>query len=127
MKFALIFNLVLMFLSVKSQSDSAITEMGIASYYAKAFEGRRCSSGQIFRHDSLTAAHKTLKFGTLVRVINLKNDSTVIVRINDRLPKNSKRCIDLTRRGAKQLNFLVQGLTKVKLMILNDTVQSLKK
>lgn len=116
-----------MFLSVKSQSDSVITEMGIASYYAKAFEGRRCSSGQIFRHDSLTAAHKTLKFGTLVRVINLINDSTVIVRINDRLPKNSKRCIDLTRRGAKQLNFLVQGLTKVKLMILNDTVQSLKK
>lgn len=105
-----------------SQSDTTYFEKGIASYYAKAFEGRRCSSGEKFRHDSLTAAHKSLKFGTLVKVINLKNDSVVVVRINDRLPKNSKRCIDLTRKGAKQLNFLVQGLTKVKLVLVNDSI-----
>ncbi len=104
------------------QSDSIIFETGIASYYANAFEGRKCSNGEIFRQNKLTAAHKYLKFGTRVKITNLKNDSTVIVKINDRLPKNSKRCIDLTRKAAKQLNFLPQGLTKVKMEILKDTL-----
>lgn len=108
-------------LQLKSQTDSVI-QIGIASYYAKKFEGRKCSSGEIFRHDSLTAAHKHLKFGTRVKVLNLKNDSTVIVRINDRLPKNSKRCIDLTTKAAKQLNFIKQGLTKVQLVLVVDSV-----
>jgi rare lipoprotein A len=93
------------------------TEIGTASYYANRFEGRKCSSGQIFRSDSLTAAHKTLKFGTVVKVINLRNDSSVIVTINDRLPANSKRSIDLTLRAAKQLNFVKSGLTKVKIEV----------
>ena len=92
-------------------------EIGTASYYAKRFEGRKCSSGQIFSNVGLTAAHKTLKFGTVVKVTNLKNDSTVIVTINDRLPPNSKRCIDLTLRAAKQLNFVKRGLTKVKIEV----------
>ncbi len=102
-----------------SQTDSVKTELGIASYYAKKFDGRRCTSGQIFRNDSLTAAHKKLKFGTLVKVTNLKNDSSVIVRINDRLPKKSHRSIDLTLRAAKQLNFIKFGLTKVKIEVLS--------
>ena len=102
-----------------SQTDSFKTEIGIASYYAKKFDGRRCTSGQIFRNDSLTAAHKKLKFGTLVKVTNLKNDSSVIVRINDRLPKKSHRSIDLTLRAAKQLNFIKFGLTKVKIEVLS--------
>ncbi|MCC6372114.1 MAG: septal ring lytic transglycosylase RlpA family protein [Bacteroidia bacterium] len=97
-------------------------DTGIASFYARAFEGRKCSNGEIFRHDSLTAAHKTLKFGTRVRVTNLKNDSVIVVKINDRLPKNSKRSIDLTKRGAKQLNFVLQGLTRVKLEVLRDSL-----
>lgn len=94
------------------------TEIGTASYYAKRFEGRKCSSGEIFSNWSLTAAHKTLKFGTVVKVTNLKNDSSVIVTINDRLPMRSKRSIDLTLRAAKQLNFVKKGLTKVKIEII---------
>ena len=105
-----------------SQIDSAKTEIGTASFYAKKFEGRKCSSGQKFRHDSLTAAHKTLKFGTKVKVTNLKNDSIVLVTINDRLPKRSKRKIDLTLRAAKQLNFVRSGLTKVKIEVLQDSI-----
>ena len=89
-----------------SQTDTSKIEYGIASFYAKKFEGRKCSSGELFKNDSLTGAHKTYKFGTLVRITNLKNDSTVIVRINDRLPKKSKRSIDVTLRAAKQLNFI---------------------
>ena len=92
-------------------------EIGTASYYAKRFEGRKCSSGERFSNWSLTAAHKTLKFGTVVKVTNLRNDSTVIVTINDRLPMRSKRNIDLTLRAAKQLNFVKRGLTKVKIEV----------
>lgn len=92
-------------------------EVGTASYYANKFEGRKCSSGEIFSNWSLTAAHKTLKFGTVVKVTNLRNDSSVIVTINDRLPQNSKRNIDLTLRAAEQLNFVKSGLTKVKIEV----------
>jgi len=93
---------------------------GIASFYAKKFNGRKTSSGQKFNSDSLTAAHKKLKFGTYVLVRNLKNDSTVIVKINDRLPQKSKRSIDLTLRAAKQLNFVKSGLTKVEITVLDS-------
>lgn len=93
---------------------------GTASFYAKKFNGRRTTSGEIFRNDSLTGAHKKLKFGTYVRVKNLKNDSTVIVKITDRLPQRSKRIIDLTWRAAKQLNFIQSGLTKVEITILDS-------
>jgi rare lipoprotein A len=122
MKFIYIFILSFFFLNGFSQIDSNKTEIGVASFYAKKFEGRKCSSGQKFRHDSLTAAHKTLKFGTKVRVINLKNDSIVFVTINDRLPKSSKRKIDLTLRAAKQLNFVSNGLAKVRIEVLQDSV-----
>ena len=93
---------------------------GTASFYAKKFNGRKTSSGEKFNSDSLTAAHKKLKFGTYVLVRNLKNDSTVIVKINDRLPQKSKRSIDLTLRAAKQLNFVKSGLTKVEITVLDS-------
>jgi rare lipoprotein A len=107
---------------VIAQDTSTTSQSGTASYYAKKFEGRKCSSGERFRHDSLTAAHKTLPFGTRVKVTNIKNDSVVIVKINDRLPKKSKRVIDLTRRAAKQLNFIRVGLTKVKIEVIKDSL-----
>ena len=90
------------------------TEVGVASYYGNKLNGRRTASGEIFRQDSLTAAHKTMKFGTKVEVRNLKNDSVVIVKINDRLPRSSSRIIDLSLRAAKQLNFVRQGIVKVQ-------------
>ena len=121
MKFIYIFILSFFFLNGFSQIDSNKTEIGVASFYAKKFEGRKCSSGQKFRHDSLTAAHKTLKFGTKVKVTNLKNDSVVVVIINDRLPKQSKRKIDLTLRAAKQLNFVSNGLAKMRIDVLQDS------
>lgn len=93
---------------------------GIASYYAQKFNGRKTSSGEKFSNDSLTAAHKKYKFGTYVLVRNLKNDSTVIVKINDRLPQNSKRSIDLSVRAAKQLNFIRAGLAKVEITVLDS-------
>lgn len=96
---------------------------GMASFYAKKFNGRKTSSGEKFSSDSLTAAHKKFKFGTYVLVRNLKNDSTVVVKINDRLPQKSKRSIDLTLRAAKQLNFIKSGLTKVEITVLDSLNQ----
>ena len=93
---------------------------GIASYYAPKFNGRKTSSGEKFSNDSLTAAHKMYKFGTYVLVMNLKNDSVVKVKINDRLPQNSKRSIDLSMRAAKQLNFVRAGLAKVEITVLDS-------
>ncbi|MCC6251219.1 MAG: septal ring lytic transglycosylase RlpA family protein [Bacteroidia bacterium] len=111
--------LLLILFSFDLSVNSALSQQklyqvkGTASYYARKFHGRKTTSGEIFSNDSLTAAHKWLPFGTFVRVTNLRNDSVVVVRINDRLPKKSTRIIDLSRAAAKQLNFLVQGLTKV--------------
>ncbi len=107
--------------SFSQDKPSSINKtVGIASFYAKKFNGRKTSSGEKFSNDSLTAAHKKLKFGTYILVRNLKNDSTVVVKINDRLPQKSKRSIDLSLRAAKQLNFVKSGLTKVEITVLDS-------
>ena len=69
----------------------------------------------MFSQENLTAAHKTLKLGTLVKVTNVANDSTVIVKINDRLSKSSPYVIDLTLKAANRLNFVKNGFAKVKI------------
>lgn len=123
MRAILIITLVLAFghnLFSQDTIPSAKKSIGVASFYAKKFNGRKTSSGEKFSSDSLTAAHKKLKFGTYVLVRNLKNDSTVIVKINDRLPQKSKRSIDLSLRAAKQLNFVKSGLTKVEITVLDS-------
>jgi rare lipoprotein A len=94
-------------------------EKGKASYYANKFEGKRTSSGEIFRQDSLTCAHKTLKFGTFISITNLANDSTVIVKVNDRLSKKSARIVDVSLKAAKQLNFVKQGIATVVIQTIN--------
>lgn len=87
---------------------------GTASYYANKFHGKRTASGELYDKDSLTAAHKTLPFGTLVLVTNLDNDSTVILRVNDRIG-TSKRIIDVSYAAAEKLNFISKGLAKVRI------------
>jgi rare lipoprotein A len=97
----------------ESAIDSAWKPMyrdtGIASYYAHKFEGKRTANGERYRKKEFTAAHRTLPFGTLLKVTNPKNHKWVIVRVNDRGPYNRKRIIDLSYRAAKHL-----GLTKGK-------------
>ncbi len=94
-------------------------ETGTASFYHNKFDGRKTSSGEVFRQSLYTCAHKTLPFGTMLKVTNLSNDSTVVVKVNDRLPMRSKRVIDLSMVAAKQLNFVSKGLTKVELEKVN--------
>lgn len=93
-------------------------EYGVASYYSSK-TGSVTASGARLSDYKLTAAHKTLKFGTLVKVTNLKNNKTVIVKINDRGPHIRGRIIDLTKEGARRLGFLKNGLTKVKIQVIN--------
>jgi rare lipoprotein A len=103
-----------MLIGLISGSNKDVYQTGTASFYANKFEGRKTASGEIFRQDSLTAAHKSLPFGTMLKVTNISNDSVVIVKVNDRIG-NSSRVIDLSLKAAQQLNFVNKGLTKVTL------------
>jgi rare lipoprotein A len=94
----------------------------MASYYGQHWTGRLTASGEKFYSDSLTAAHKNFKFGTILKVTNTINDSVRLVKINDRLPKSSKYIIDLSYGTAKQLNFIKRGVVPVILEIV-DTVK----
>ena len=98
-----------------------ITITGIASFYSANLDGTKTATGEIFRNSKLTAASNHLKLNTWVRVTNLKNDKSVIVRINDRMhPRMKKkgRVVDLSRAAAKQLDFIKSGLTKVKVEVV---------
>ncbi len=91
---------------------------GTASYYANKFHGRRTANGEIFSQKKLTAACNKLPLGTWIRVTNLTNKRSVVVKVNDRLHKKNKRLVDLTREAAKRLNFMKSGLIKVKVEVL---------
>lgn len=96
-----------------------IKQKGIASYYSDKFEGRKTASGEIFRQNKFTAAHRTLPFGTEVRIINLDTGDSVNVVINDRGPFIKGRIIDVSKEAAKRLGFFKQGLANVTIEILN--------
>jgi rare lipoprotein A len=93
-----------------------ITETGKASYYADKFNGRKTASGEIFRNRKKTAAHKTLPFGTQVKVTNLRNGRSVKVRINDRGPFVAGRHIDLSKKAARKIGMVQEGVGNVKLV-----------
>ena len=92
-----------------------ITESGKASYYADKFEGRKTASGEIFRQNNMTAAHRTLAFGTKVKVINLANGRSVNVKINDRGPFAQGRIIDLSKKAARKLGIISTGVAPVEI------------
>ena len=95
-----------------------LTLEGIASYYADDYHGKQTSNGEIFDMNALTAAHRTLPFGTTVRVTNVENKKNVVVRINDRGPFKEGRIIDLSLAAAKELDLIRMGTARVKLEVL---------
>lgn len=97
----------------------AQVQTGKASFYADKFEGTPTASGEKYRHGKLTAAHKTLPFGTRVKVTNLSNDTSVEVVINDRGPYVENRIIDLSKSAAEALGFVNQGLADIKLEVID--------
>ncbi len=94
-------------------------ETGIASWYGDPYHGRRAANGEIYDMDQLTAAHRTLPFGTRVRVKNLDNGSEVEVRITDRGPFIGGRIIDLSRAAARSIRMIGPGTARVRLEILD--------
>jgi len=96
---------------------------GIARYYAKRYNGRRTSSGEIFNQKKLTAAHPTLPLGTRVKVVNLANNKSVIVKVNDRCLEHEEVFIDLSRQAARQLGMMRQGKANVRITIVENENQ----
>lgn len=104
---------------VEPQQKSVVNKLvGIASYYASKFHGRRTTSGERYHPEKMTAAHHSLPLGTRVRVRNLANDKEVTVVINDRCRKKSVPFIDLSRAAARKLGFFGLGVTKVAIIPL---------
>ena len=93
-------------------------QRGYASWYGPKFHGRKTASGEIFNMYSMTAAHRTLPLGTYVKVINLKNGRSVIVKINDRGPYIKGRIIDLSYAAARKLGMIKDGVVPVEVIVL---------
>jgi len=92
-------------------------ERGLASWYGKKYHGRQTANGERFDMNDVSAAHRTLPFGTVVKVTNLDNGQTLKVRINDRGPFVDGRIIDLSKKAAKKLGMLEAGVVPVKLVV----------
>lgn len=98
--------------------DFSKTETGIASWYGPTFHGKRTANGEIYDQNELTAAHRTLQMPSLVRVTNLENGKSIVVRINDRGPFKKGRVIDVSKRAAELLGFINQGTARVRVEVL---------
>ena len=104
------------------KNSKGFVQVGIASWYGPGFHGSRTASGEVYNMYRFTAAHKTLPLGTYVKVINLENGRSVIVKINDRGPFVPGRIIDLSYAAAKKLGMLKKGTAKVKIVALGKRV-----
>jgi len=93
---------------------------GMASYYSRELEGNRTANGEMCDPDDLTAAHRTLPFGSKVRVTNLSNGQSVVVRINDRGPFGRGRVIDISHAAAREIGMHRSGTARVRLALLDD-------
>lgn len=109
-----------MIVSLSLTSLFAQEQRGKASYYSRKATGSRTSSGERLHHDSLTCAHRTYPFGTLLRVTNLSNGKEVVVRVTDRGPFIRGRIIDLSWGAAKKLDMLAQGIATVEVARVTD-------
>lgn len=93
----------------------SFSQVGLASWYGPHFIDHKTADGERFDGDGMTAAHRTLPLNTMVRVTNLENGRSVIVRINDRGPYSPRRVIDLSPRAARQLGMVEQGVLRVRI------------
>jgi rare lipoprotein A len=112
--------LSLFVLSFSAIAQTGYKEKGSASYYAGKFNGRKTASGEIFDSRKLTAAHRTLKFGTMVKVTNTKNNKSVVVKVNDRGPFAHNRVIDLSQEAANQIDMVQAGTAVVVLEVVGE-------
>ena len=101
-------------------NETSVVKFGIASFYADKFQGCETYSGEFYHSEKLTAACNALPLNTWVKVTNLKNNKSVVVKINDKMAPKNKRLIDLSKAAARQLAFIFGGLTNVKVEVLKE-------
>lgn len=110
----------ILFSCVFLKTEGQHAQIGIASYYASKFHGKPTASGEKYNMNDFTAAHPSLPFQTFVKVTNLKNKKSVIVRINDRGPHVKSRVIDLSKAAAKKIGLIQSGTAKVKIEVVKN-------
>lgn len=103
-----------------SQLDVGIEERGVASWYGESFHGKQAANGELFDMEALTAAHRTLPLGSVVRVVNLANGKYLHVRITDRGPYVNNRILDLSRGAATRLGMMEEGLSHVRIQLVGE-------
>ena len=96
-------------------NDAAFQQVGTASWYGPGFHGKRTASGERFDQNALTAAHRKLPLGSVVKVTNLDNGRSIVVAINDRGPYTKGRVIDLSKGAARKLGIVDDGIAKVRI------------
>lgn len=110
------------------QNYEEFEEVGTASWYGADFHGKKTANGETYDSSTMTAAHRTLPLPSMVKVTNLRNNKSVIVRVNDRGPFAKNRVIDVSQKAAEELGFRSQGTTEVRVQLLrNDTDELLEK
>lgn len=109
------------------REDFDYDRAGVASWYGSDFHGRRTANGETYDMNAMTAAHTTLPMPTIVRVTNLDNGRSVVVRVNDRGPFVDDRIIDVSRAGARELGFEGRGLARVRVTVLREASLRLKR
>jgi rare lipoprotein A len=102
----------------EAKAASTDTAEGKVAYYGRKFAGRKTASGERFNPNALTMAHKALPMGTMVRVTNLKNNKSVVVRVNDRGPSTPDRVGDLSHAAASKISMLRSGVVQARLEVL---------
>lgn len=101
-------------------NKSAEVATGVVSWYGDKFHGRKTASGEVYDKNELTAAHKTLPFGTKIRVTNIKNGKSVVVEINDRGPYAKARVLDLSKAAFNEIGHVNSGIMQVEYEVLED-------
>jgi rare lipoprotein A len=118
---------ILLFLAQNAFAQVGFTQEGKASYYADDFEGRTTASGERYSHKKATCAHMSIPFGALVKITNLDNNLTAIVRVNDRGPFASDRIIDVSQSVAQRLGMMGKKLSPVKIEVVDSNGYSMQK
>lgn len=126
--YGIIFTALIAFMSSCASSTpefgrKGYTEEGKASYYSRKLQGRKMANGEPYRKGKLTAAHKTLPFGTKVKVTNLQTNKTVKVKITDRGPYVKGRVVDLSEAAARKIGSVKEGVVPVKLKVVKPAAK----
>src|SRR5262245_25366494 len=111
---------LLVMLSTMSVAVMAVAqpaETGVASFYSDKFQGKKTSSGEAYDKSGLTASHKTLPYGTKVKVTNVANGKSAVLTVNDRMAKSNKAVVEVSRHAAEELGFVKSGKAKVKVEV----------